>query len=321
MIAARDWLVLDYVREVYVENKLLGCSERSAPEYLGAARALDKSLGRPVRMAELSEPLITEFKRKRLADGRPSTTVNKDLRHLRPVWRLGHKQGVCPEPPEFDFLGEPEVLPEAWTLREFAAIVAACDGSPPVLGIPGVRFWRALMRCFYDTGFRVSAMLNLRTRDFDLERGTVMAPWSVQKDNADHIIELSRESLEELVLFDQWRPKARGLERLGLADVMFYWPKDRTVHAWPALTKGYREILARAKLPSTGKDLFHKVRRLTATQVFIAHGLAAAQAHMGHSHPSVTKRYIDWKQARLITSARSLPQPHIQGPQQRLFEA
>ena len=75
------------------------------------------------------------------------------------------------------------------------------------------------------------------------------------------------------------------------------------------LTAGLKRILTRAGLPTSERDLWHKIRRTFATQVNAKAGIAMAQTLLGHSSPAITQRYIDPTQCPENNQAEYLASP------------
>lgn len=79
-------------------------------------------------------------------------------------------------------------------------------------------------------------------------------------------------------------------------------------------------------MPATGKDMFHKLRRSFATFIAAAGGMDLARAYCGHSHQSVTGRYVDPRFAgqrpRIAELFKDLQLDVVATPdrQKRLFE-
>jgi integrase len=76
-----------------------------------------------------------------------------------------------------------------------------------------------------------------------------------------------------------------------------------------------RRIVESAGLPAGRRDLFHKVRRTSATAVANKLGRAAAQDHLGHSAMSVTKVYLDPSKITRVQVADILPRPKMPRPE------
>jgi hypothetical protein len=76
----------------------------------------------------------------------------------------------------------------------------------------------------------------------------------------------------------------------------------------------FRRILKRAGLPHTKFDLFHKIRRTTATHITRAAGQAVAIQQLGHRDASCINRYVDRRFLAEHNGADHLPRPAWESP-------
>ncbi len=74
-----------------------------------------------------------------------------------------------------------------------------------------------------------------------------------------------------------------------------------------SLYERLRFILRSAGLPCTRRDMFHKFRRTTATQIAMVAGESLASQHLGHEDASTIKRYIDPRFTSQTDLALKLP--------------
>jgi integrase len=78
------------------------------------------------------------------------------------------------------------------------------------------------------------------------------------------------------------------------AERLFPFPSSETTKKIPsAFFHHYRRLLKFAGLPSTRKHLSQCLRRRHVNWLIIAAGVATAQEAVGHSDPSVTRRYYE----------------------------
>jgi len=238
-------------------------------------------------------------------------TVNKDIAQLRAIWRemYEYRDGDQADdepsrynrnpPPRIKRMIEELAAPECWSPEEFSRIVAAAARAPGNIGrYPAGKFHKALLLTDYDTGARVDAIMRAAPANLDLTRGTLTLQAATQKQRKFQTWGLAADTLAALAaIYDPQAPR------------LFTWPYDRG-RGWQKLTDAYREILCAAGLPSTEKDLFHKIRRTTATMICAQLGIEAAKEHLGHSSTSVTWRYIDRRfLPSTHTASRCLPRP------------
>ena len=232
-------------------------------------------------------------------------TANKNVRTLVALWYEAVDQGLNPHAAKERIRPLKEELDNlpCWEPADFSKILASCRIEP---GIPNQKlpcdagaFWFALLLTMYDTGSRISAIMDCTPADLDWQAKTITLRAGTTKSRKCQVMGLSDQTLEAIrAIFDP----SRGY--------LFPWPFGRAKRDWRTLRTRYKSILDRAGLPKSKIHLFHKVRRTTATELVLAGGLAAAREHLGHSAESVTKRYIDRR--RLDSTQRNsrlLPRP------------
>jgi hypothetical protein len=78
-----------------------------------------------------------------------------------------------------------------------------------------------------------------------------------------------------------------------------------------SLFSRFRLILKAAGLPHGRRDLFHKVRRTTATLCEIHVGPGSATKQLGHSSARVTEKYIDPAQLPETDITAKIPRPRL----------
>lgn len=266
---------------------------------------------RPLALGDLSDELLAAAMLWRREAGCSAATCNKLFRVVKAVWHLAVKRGHVARSPQAERFREPQREPVAWLPEEWAAILQAAAAEPGRVGDVSAGAWYlALLWFLYSTGVRISAAMATPTANFDARRAEVLVPAASQKQRADQRLQLVPPAVEALVAI---RPE----RHVRLFDD---WPYDRTVRQWPALCKRLKRILARAGLPASRRDLFHKIRRTTITHVDAGAGLAVAQKLAGHSDPRVTRAYIDRRLGQVVDVSRLLPQPKVE-LQLRLFAA
>lgn len=230
-----------------------------------------------------------------------AATANKNTRTLEALWHSAIGRGYNSQPRR-----KIERLPEeldnlpCFDPAELGRLLASCQRETDLfLPVPAAAFWFALILTVYDTGARISAVMNAVPADLDLSAGTITLRAAEAKGRKCQVIGLSDQTLAALrAIYDATRP------------YLFPWPYDRTQPGWKSLTKRFKRILRRADLPCGRIHLWHKIRRTTATQITIRLGMQAAQDHLGHSHIDVTRRYIDQtKIDDTKRNARILPRP------------
>lgn len=213
-------------------------------------------------------------------------TANKSVRTLVALWSEAidqewndqRKMRIRPLKEDLDNL-------HCWDQDDLQKILASCRHEPGELFLPCLTdaFWFALVKVIYYTGSRISAIMELTPADIDWSRHKITLRAATKKDRKCQVITVPDHVIAAIkAIYDPARA------------YVFPWPYGREKRDWRSLRTRYKRILKRAGLPAEKRDLFHKIRRTTATDVTIATGdLAAARKLLGHSSESVTRRYID----------------------------
>ncbi|MGH7140114.1 MAG: tyrosine-type recombinase/integrase [Pirellulales bacterium] len=230
-------------------------------------------------------------------------TANKNVRTLVALWYEAVDQGLNPHTSKERIRPLKEELDNlpCWEPGDFSKILASCRVEPRIEELPcdAGAFWFALLLTVYDTGSRISAIMDCTPADLDWQAKTLTLRAGTTKSRKCQVMGLSDQTLEAIRAISD---PARGY--------LFPWPFGRAKRDWRTLRTRYKSILQRAGLPKSKIHLFHKVRRTTATELVLAGGLAAAREHLGHSAESVTKRYIDRRRLDSTQrNARLLPRP------------
>lgn len=257
-----------------------GLKPTSIEQYRVALRHFDRHAGRPVLIADLvnGDDLVTSLMASTVAKGRSKETANKTRAALVAIWQYAYRKKWTDERPDVDKLRCPKRIPEAWTMPEFSRIVSACTMVRGSVGpVPAGLFWRAFVLVMFDTGLRRAAALSIRMADLRADDVTVQAKF--QKHGAEQTWRLihSAGAVRDLVAADPSR------------ELLFPWPFSDS----NPLVKAFRKILKAAGLSTARGDLFHKIRKTSATHLANVAGQGFVQAHLGHSHASVTARYTD----------------------------
>ena len=289
-----------FFEEVYRPRKLTDGKAGSIANHRRSIRALCNFAACEVTLDQLSDDLLDGLRIWLGKSGLQPPTVRGVLNELLAQWRYAYRKRLVDEPPrDVERPAVPKHVPEAWSISQLSWILRACAAvTGKVSEIPAWLSWASLVLCIYDTGLRIQALMRLRSRDLDAASGWVKAPAENQKQFADQVFRLSQRTLELLA-----RSEPHGREML------FPWPFDKNGRGYPVLTSRYKQILRRAGLPYGPRDLFHKLRRTSATYVADAAGEIEAQKHMGHSCLQLTiDHYIDPTKLKRRTNMAELMQ-------------
>jgi len=288
-----------FFEDVYRPQRLADATEHTAGDYRSALNWLARFCGCEPSLDCLSDDLLERFLAWLKAAGKANATVNGQRACLLALWRHAWRKRLVPEQPrDVMKLRVPKRLPEAWSPEQVGLILRAAAESPgTICGIPAAAWWPALVLTLYDTGLRIAAVMQLRQADLTAD-GWLNVPAEVQKQDADQAFRLHPDTLRSIAA-----TLAEPREWL------FPWPIDSDGH-FRYLARAYREILQRAGLSHGRRDLFHKLRRTSATAIADAYDLATAQRHLGHSGIDVTRRYVDpTKLKRNHTGAEAIQRP------------
>jgi len=280
LFAGREVFCDELDRELLLRFRSWRLAERPAPACPKHGFAMRKFCGTEWCCQQRGCP-----RKARHAPAVAPTTANKDVATLRAVWSEAIDQGFNAAPKKrIKKLAELLDNPTAWTLDELGRILESCRRQPRDeqlelfmhCSVPD--FWEAMALLLYDSGSRIKAILLATPADYDRQLRTVTLRAKTTKGKKCQVVHLSEQTVAALErIFDPQMPRLLN---------------SRYKSRW--LTDRWREILIRAGLPSTKKDLFHKVRRTTVTQMVRATGsVEAARDYVGHSAASVTLRYVD----------------------------
>jgi site-specific recombinase XerD len=290
-----------FFQTVYRPQRHAASPGGTIEDFESVIRCFYRFVERAVLVTDFSNELIAAYMEHLRGRDRTRATVNKHRRVLLALWRFAKRRKLLAEYPDVDPLRDLRRIPTAWWPDEMFRIVKSGAEHPGTItcdagNIPAGAFWEALLRTAYNTGARVSALLTVRRDDVDLDSGFVRIDAERQKHRTDGLYKLLPETLTAIRAI--WKPRR---------DLLFPWPYDQGVRQWKCLNTHYRRILARAGLSSGRKDLFHKLRRTTATLVTAASGIEVACRLLGHSSIQVTQGYVDPSKLPNVYAADVLP--------------
>jgi integrase len=251
---------LDHFGRILNVKKIASVSSADVVKYVAARRK-----ERGVRKGSLTSP----------------ATINKEMRHLRAVFRKAKKMDYLTSAPDVDFLRVPKKIPTWIPPEDLAKLYLACDAATLPRGVPypPADWWRALLVFGYMTGWRIGSMLALERAEVDLDAGTAFSPADDNKGDRDQVI-----SLPPLVLEHLKRIKSFG-------PLFFPWS-----HTERALYRQFAALQAEAAVrPARGKARygFHDLRRAFATLNAGRLSADVLQALMQHKSYTTTQGYID----------------------------
>ena len=292
-----DRTLLDFFEQVYRPLKLIGCSPNTSRQYRIMIGVYSRHLGRDARLSDLTDVAVAGFL-SLYSEGRSPCTVNKARDHLVALWNYAARKRLVYEFPDVPKIPAYKRRPQAWTPEQVQAIFNACITEPGTIEtIPAWQWWTALVMTTLDTGVRIGAMRQMKLADVDLPRGTLFVPAEIQKHRTDESFRLHPQTVQVL---------QATVDASGRREMLFPWPGDPIKQIYH-----YRNILIRAGLPHGPRDLFHKLRRTTATWSEIYMGRGVATQYLGHSTPRVTAAYIDRSMLPDLDVASKIPRARL----------
>ena len=267
-------------------------------------------INKPKKMTAINSEAVDDYVAKRRKErGKKcgsavsKATINKELRHLRAIFRKAQLWGYVKIAPQITFLTEDQKVVRYVTPEHFAEIYAACKIAkrPKHQHYSAATWWRALLVFDYMTGWRISEPMTLQKDQLDLDAAEAVLRASDTKGRRGERVPLHSlvvEHLREIVSFDP---------------LVFTWP-----HAESTLYKDFGRIQTEAgiHLPcheqhehtkACHRYGFHDLRRAFATMNAETLTADALQALMRHKSYTTTQRYINI--AKQLT--RSVEQLHV----------
>jgi integrase len=290
----------DFLHTIYVPLRLRGRSPNSVRLLNHAIRQFSRFLRRDAVLADLEDLTVSQFLSHRGAKLSPYS-VERERCALLAMWRLAADRRLVDTRPCVQAELLPERIPRAFTVEELERLYAAAETTPGWIGpVKASAWWPALIMVLYESGERVDAVLHVPkvcyTPPF------LRVPAGIRKGRrTERVYELTPATCQ---LIDA----AAAHD----ADTLFMWALDPSM-----LYTHFKKILARAGLPSGRGEMFHCIRRTTASHLAAAGG--DATAYLGHGSDRTTRRsYLDPRivNARGVKPIDALPKirPPV-GPQ------
>lgn len=307
MNANPNMSLLEFFTTVYVPMRLLGAGRGTIQQYTIAIHSIEKFVGRSPVVGDLNATCIASFIQSELARGMAIATVNARLRQLFALARLVRARGIFEaDLGDLRLLKERRPAPVAWTDAEMELLVKSCRlCRGRFLGVQTAGWWESLVLLTYDTGLRRSAAVAVRFDEIDFTTGMLRVPAERMKNGVEQFFKLHHQTIEAIL--STLPPKRKQL---------FPWP---FVHQG-AFYKRFRTILKRAGLPVGKKDLFHKIRRTTASHTARLLGEGVASMQLGHQDPTTIKRYIDPRFTARHDASDFLPRPGWSNPREIIIK-
>lgn len=249
--------------------------EKTRKQYRIALADFEHAVGSRPTLDDLSDDnicrLIVFLQNRHLA----VKTVNERVGRITALWRWLAKRGHVTCWPTTVAIPEPERVPVAWMRDDLARLFAAFDSERVLIsGVPSPDWWRSLHFVFWDSGERISALLQCEWSHLDGD--WLVVPAELRK--------ARRRDMAYLLAGDT----IAALERIREPARSRIWP-------WPYspdyLWTRYRIIRRRAGLPTDRRSSFHRMRKSVASHFAAAGG--DAMELFQHCSRKVTMRYLD----------------------------
>lgn len=303
--ASPEIALLEFVRGVYaIQNgRLARGSAASLEDYVTQVNNLQAYVTellsadeqRPLVLGDLTDPLVAGCMKWLLSRGRASETCNKLRAAMVAIVNFAIDELDIPHKRlRVKKFKVSKRKPQCWLPDEVLQILSAARRMPGMVGEVPARDWFLALELFIlNTGTRISAAMATPSACLDLDGGWVTIPAAVQKHDCDEVSDLHPCTVAAL----------RALHPERLKNIFDDWPYDRNIRQWRTLNRRQKDILVTAGLfrqsaAVTKRDLFHKLRRTFATFVAMSAGKDVARELLGHSHQSVTDRYLDPRMLR-----------------------
>lgn len=271
-------LLTDYSANAFMKAK-------TREQYDISVRLFESWIGRPATVDDLTRQNVVAWLHWLNATRSPRT-VNGKRQMILTLWRHAARLDLSGPVPDIPKVPEAKRIPSAWSVEQMTKILQACDRAKPV-GDWSSLHWRSLVLAIYDTSTRIGAILQVKRSDLSGDVLIVRAEY--QKQNSDTFHRLSDQTLQAIDAI----PKSGPL--------IWDWPKTKR-RIWI----DFKRILEDADLPHSRRDLFHKIRRTSYTQVALKCGFNEASRHAGHS-TDLSRFYFDPTQGDDRSVIDSLP--------------
>jgi integrase len=221
-----------------------------------------------INVAEIDRPKLKWLRRK-LADGRTQTTVNRYMQTLRSVLIDAQRDGLLNRVPHFDMAPEPKVKTIVNTLSE--------DAERHLLNVAD-DLMRDIITVALDTGLRLSEVLGL-TGSHVTGDAIVLQAEDTKSGNA-RVVPITDRAFE--ILESRMRLVAED-------DYLFKSWSGRQLTG-PNVSKAFTELRDRAGI--SNKVTFHCLRHTFATRWLETNGnIRKLQVILGHASITTTERY------------------------------
>lgn len=313
------------LRAVYFRHLKPGLEATTAVDYEVQLRHFDNyfsqtqleetgQLGQLPLLSDVSLPHVDGAMAWQIGRGRSKDTADKLRRCVMAIWNRAAEMGYCDPPGKAKRRHRPTLrVPTAWTIEQFGRILWGAEQLPGRVGPFAAGQWMsALLWNVYNTGWRINGTMQVQPAWVDLDARSIRIEPDVQKDDEGQQASLMPETVAALA------PLVAHARTQRYAGIFDDWTYDRSATRpweWRTLTDRLKRCIVTAGLAEeiadvSRRDLWHKIRRTFATQIYIATGsIEEVRRMLGHSSINVSYRYIDFSQVERTSQADLLPSP------------
>jgi integrase len=245
---------------------------------------LEQHLGHVPTVDDLDDLVISRYLRLRaqqIVRGHiiAPATVRRDRTMLQAVWNLAARKRWAKDFPELPRIRVPVSIPtgKAYTHDDVQLLLRRAMHRKGVTGgRPSAWWWTTMLWMLYCTGERISALLECRWAQVDLDRRRILFLAATRKGQTR---DLERDFVAELATM--MRPQ-RGQPN----ELVWQWDRQQKTSLWNSL-----QMLCR--LAGVQYRGFHGFRRSRASYAALQGGRAAATQVLDHSNSRLQEVYVD----------------------------
>jgi hypothetical protein len=264
--------LLDYVQRYALSRDV---SADYIDQLACCVRALERTLGQPVQVDQLSPDLVNQFLHQQKAAGLCCTTRKNRRRMLLTLWRSAALAGLVAPPGLVPIapVRQCDHLVASWSADQVRQLLATADGLEGVirkLDIPKAHYWGSYVPAGWDTGLR-----GCDVRRFERPH--------IGPDGTVRLVQVKTGRSKRVKL----RPSTvdRIDQSLAACPRQLIWPLWADVDQW---RKQARKLVDRAGLPGS----IGRLRHSSGTEVELAHP-GRGHEHLGNTRAVFLLHYFD----------------------------
>jgi integrase len=265
-----------FLRNVYVPLRLRGRSPESVRLLLHAVRQFGRWLGRPARLDDLDDLVVSQFLAAR-GERLSAHSVARERSGILALWNLAQARGMVRLRPCVSTELVPERTPRALSDEELHSLFAVAGAMTGWVGpTPAGVFFKTLVAVLFYSGERITATLAI-PRECYRRPWIVVPPHTRKGRRKERTYELPPwvcDLVDEMLTYHR-------------TDRLFFYGCSMT-----ALRKRWKTMTRRAGLGDARDVQFHVLRKSTASHLDAAGG--DATTFLGHSSDRITRQaYLD----------------------------